>query len=71
MSRNKIMGEETGGTGIREKEEEKEKEEDPSPKKVASDDDEVIAGDVEDPLLAEEADGDDPLTDFMPEEESW
>ena len=72
MPRNKTMREETRGTGVREKEEEKEtEEEDLSPKKVASDDDEVIAGNVEDPLPAEETDEDDPLTDFMSEEESW
>lgn len=54
------------------KEEEKEiGEEDPSPKKVASDDDEVVTEGFEDPLPNTNEDGDDPLSDFMPEEEGW
>ena len=49
---------------------EDEEEDDASPKKVTSDDDEAVSDEILDPLEAEE-DEDDPLTDFMPEEESW
>lgn len=48
---------------------------DPSPKKVASDDEEVLDDDKDDALpldpdaVPEEVD--DPLSDFLPEEESW
>lgn len=56
---------------IKEEEKEVEGEEDPSPKKITSDDEEVLAEDIEDPLLNDEEDEDDPLGDFMPEEESW
>ncbi len=52
-------------------EEEIGEEDDLSPKKVASDDDETATDDLGNPLSATETDEDDPLTDFMPEEESW
>jgi len=54
-----------------EKDVEKESEDDPSPKKVASDDEEGPVDDVVDPLENNEESEDDPLSDFMPEEESW
>jgi hypothetical protein len=60
---------------IETEDEEKEEDDDPSPKKVASDDDEAVVGadEVVDPLDAEgEEEVDDPLVDFMTEEEeSW
>lgn len=48
---------------------------DPSPKKVASDDEEIPDEEKDDalPLDPDEAseEVDDPLSDFLPEEESW
>ncbi len=57
---------------VRLKDDEDESEEDPSPKKVASDDDEAeVEGVVDDLESAEEGEDDDPIKDFLTEEDNW
>ena len=59
---------------VKEVNEEDEESDDPSPKKVASDDDEALPEELDDALPDDEEkdpNDDDPLNDFMTEEESW
>jgi len=59
---------------IRLKDDEDESEDDPSPKKVASDDDEAEVEGAADDLLGEDEESgedDDPIKDFLTEEDNW